>query len=191
MAVVDTQVQTPASKKIPAPAREHDLLVQRAAKWLRARGAQVVFKELVSANTEIPDVIGWRTVWGPSCLIECKVTRGDFLADQNKGFRKHPESGMGQYRYYLCTPGLIKPEELPAKWGLLYALPKQIRLIVGQDPSAYDRDRAFRFERDAEAEMRMLMSALRRLQVHHGTAIVDEWVHMNYQDRRELLNSKG
>jgi len=30
-------------------------------------------------------------------------------------------AGLGVYRFYLCPVGLIQPEELPPKWGLLYA----------------------------------------------------------------------
>lgn len=56
-----------------------------------------------------------------SYLIETKVSRSDFLADAKKPFRKDPSQGIGDYRYYACPEGLIKPDELPEKWGLIYA----------------------------------------------------------------------
>ena len=56
-------------------------------------------------------------------------TRGEnkqigFLADRSKPHRLNPEMGMGKYRYYICPTGLIKPEELPEKWGLIYVSEK-------------------------------------------------------------------
>lgn len=54
-----------------------------------------------------------------SFLIETKISRSDFLADFKKEHRKN--GGLiGNYRYYACPTGLIKPEELPEKWGLIY-----------------------------------------------------------------------
>lgn len=55
-----------------------------------------------------------------SFLIETKISRSDFLADAKKEFRKSPDKGIGIYRYYACPAGLIKPDELPPKWGLIY-----------------------------------------------------------------------
>jgi hypothetical protein len=37
---------------------------------------------------------------------------------------------MGSARYYCCPEGLIKPEELPDGWGLMYYGNKKIRKIV-------------------------------------------------------------
>lgn len=62
-----------------------------------------------------------------SFLIETKVTRSDFLADQLKQLRINPEEGVGRYRYYACPEGLIAPEELPDKWGLIYVVPNNRR----------------------------------------------------------------
>ena len=36
---------------------------------------------------------------------------------------------MGNCRFYLCPEGLIKEEELPDKWGLLYEKNGKIRTI--------------------------------------------------------------
>jgi hypothetical protein len=37
---------------------------------------------------------------------------------------------MGEMRYYLCPPEIIKPEDLPNGWGLLYPAGKTIRTAV-------------------------------------------------------------
>lgn len=68
-----------------------------------------------------------------STLIETKITRSDFKADAKKEFRSCGSKGIGQLRYYACPEDLIKPEELPEKWGLIYVYPKNkaARLIVG------------------------------------------------------------
>lgn len=82
---------------------------------------------------ENPDVIGWnRYSWGSkkshpfpgSIVFECKVSHADFLADMEKAARQDNFSGMGDLRYYVCPPGIIKPEEVPGRWGLIYATPK-------------------------------------------------------------------
>jgi len=50
-----------------------------------------------------------------SYMIECKATRSDFLSDKTKPFRKKPERGVGNYRYYMTPPNLISADDLPEK----------------------------------------------------------------------------
>lgn len=134
----------------------HKQLVQAAYKWLIKNGkCGIAFKELVSTAGEIPDAIGfccWRSV-----MIECKVTRSDFLKDKKK---IHRAKGMGTYRLYCCPTGLIKLEELPPKWGLLYVSEKQ-KITCAYHPETNREANAF--EKDFEAEQKLLYSALRRL----------------------------
>lgn len=85
---------------------------------------------------ENPDVFGVRHgIHGygiGTFLLEAKTSRSDFLADKAKPHRLNPEIGMGKYRYYICPTDLIKPHELPEKWGLIYVSPKGIcRIIAG------------------------------------------------------------
>ena len=48
-----------------------------------SRGAcGVVLTDMTSSSSETPDAIGWHN--RGSVLIECKVTRSDFKADQRK-----------------------------------------------------------------------------------------------------------
>lgn len=80
---------------------------------------------------ENPDVFGVRHGHGIcTFLLEAKTSRSDFLADRSKPHRINPEKGMGKYRYYICPTGLIKPEELPDKWGLIYVSPKGICKVI-------------------------------------------------------------
>lgn len=79
--------------------------------------AQYVVCELERAG-ECPDVFGFGGCH--TQLIEVKISRSDFLSDKKKYWRANPEYGLGQMRSYLCPCGVIKLEELPAKWGLFY-----------------------------------------------------------------------
>lgn len=54
-----------------------------------------------------------------SFLVETKISRSDFLADSKKPHHQG-HGGVGRWRYYACPDGLIKPDELPQKWGLIY-----------------------------------------------------------------------
>ncbi|NUP08368.1 MAG: hypothetical protein HOW73_20150 [Polyangiaceae bacterium] len=131
----------------------HAALVKRAARWLElSQGCGFVITEAATAATgtfESPDAIGWAGP-GRSILVECKVSRADFLADAQKPHRIHPTMGMGRERYYLTLPGLLKPSDLPERWGLLEVGPKNTRVRVKA------HDQAFYIL----AEQRLLYSAL-------------------------------
>lgn len=99
----------------------HSELVKIAHRWvLKNASCGVAFKELVCLSTqEIPDVIGFGA-WKHSVMVECKISRSDYLSDKKKPFRINAESGVGKWRFYCVPEGLIKKEELPNGWGLLY-----------------------------------------------------------------------
>lgn len=99
----------------------HAECVLAATGWLIPK-CDITMPEFFTFNSELADVIGFRT-GGKSLMIECKVTRRDFLIDKKKHFRRVPEMGMGNQRYYCCPVGLIKPKDLPEKWGLIYVYP--------------------------------------------------------------------
>jgi hypothetical protein len=97
----------------------HQQLVERAVAWLRGiYRCGLVLSEQSCVTGEIPDVIGWKGKCR-SVLIECKVSRSDFLADADKPFRKDPCSAVGCERYYLVPTGMVGIAELPPGWGLL------------------------------------------------------------------------
>ncbi len=107
----------------------HDELCARAARWLKkTRGCRLVLREVVSYAGERPDAMGWQASTGWSLLVECKVSRSDFLRDRKKSSRGSHWS-MGQFRFYMTPPGLLTLEDLPEGWGLLEAHPRSVRVV--------------------------------------------------------------
>lgn len=106
----------------------HSLCVKMASEYMKKR-ADVVLPEFFTHNSELPDVIAFTT--RDSTVIECKVSRSDFLRDKAKPFRINSNQGMGDYRFYCAPKGLIKQEELPKGWGLIEILPNgKMRKLV-------------------------------------------------------------
>lgn len=143
----------------------HDELVKRAARWLKGTcGCSAVLTELraFTASGECPDAVGWRSNY--SILVECKASRSDYLADKKKAFRLDAGRGIGTYRFYLCPPGVIELVDLPEAWGLLYAEKRTISRVVGPSGNSWGHGDNKRFiqPRNSEAEIAMLVSALRR-----------------------------
>lgn len=142
----------------------HKDLVSIAERWLiGTRRCGAVITELMTAGIETPDVIGFRD--GTSTLVECKVSRSDFLADAKKPFRRHPWKGMGTYRFYLCPSGVITKDDLPEKWGLIWVNEKgKASMQVGPKGNIWSCQHDFIFkEKNKHAEQAILVSALRRL----------------------------
>ncbi|MDO6389017.1 hypothetical protein Q4E40_02675 [Pontibacter sp. BT731] len=141
----------------------HQELVEIGYRWLLNKAScGIAFKELHS-NTptgEQPDVIGFGS-WGHSVLIECKVSRPDYMADHKKRFRKQPHKGMGKFRFYLTPAGLITARELPDNWGLLYA--DNNKITVAHNP--YGAFNQSPFKQNLLAEHGLLYSALRRHEI--------------------------
>jgi hypothetical protein len=135
----------------------HAQLVERAVRWLRRYRCGVVLSEQACVSGEMPDAIGWKQACH-SVLVECKVTRADFLADRSKPFRQKPEKGVGSERFYLTPAGVVKIEELPAGWGLL-----EFRrgCVEWMHPSAKNLRTAVGFR----YEMNLLLASLRRVEV--------------------------
>ncbi len=102
------------------PEISHKELVEQAGIWLRnyTQTHTIVITELRTSGTETPDAIGF-SAQGGTTLIECKTSRADFQADKKKIFRRYPENGMGDRRYFMAPVGLLTPEDLPENWGLI------------------------------------------------------------------------
>jgi hypothetical protein len=143
--------------------REHDRLVKLGRRYA-LRECPVVISEIAGGREE-PDVIGFKH-GGESLVIECKASRSDYLAEKKKSIRRelpprfaplaHSNSaGMGSRRYYLTPENLVTVDELPQGWGLL-ELMKNKRTIGLRCGSAL-------FEKDAHAEINLLISTLRRM----------------------------
>lgn len=109
--------------------------------------------ELVSWGEKC-DVWGlgaWNTV-----MIEVKTSRSDFLADSRKWHRSQEAHNLGcqcgELRWYLCPENVIKKEELPEKWGLLYWDGKRIYPVKAPKP----------FDNTGKADLMIMSSILRR-----------------------------
>ena len=153
-----------------SPAMKHAQLVARAADWLRLRyGCGIVLSEQYCATGEIPDVIGWKASC-QSVLVECKVSRSDFLADAGKAFRVKPEEGLGSRRLYMAPGGLIAPSELPKHWGLLECRGREVELVV--KPGRPD----LRTNVGLMKEMNLLLASLRRVEVRIEPQTITEFL---------------
>lgn len=135
----------------------HVQLVEKAVRWLRAYRCGVVLSEQACVSGEMPDAIGWKQACH-SVLVECKVTRADFLVDRDKPFRQKPEKGVGSERFYLTLPALVQIEELPCGWGLLEYRRGRIEMMHA---SAKNLRTAIGFS----YEMNLLLASLRRVEV--------------------------
>lgn len=157
---------------------EHDALCELARKWLlrphsaRGPGCIVALREMSTIyGGECPDALGWRAggPWSGSYLVEVKTSRSDFLGDKNKPFRQQPETGVGNWRFYLCPEALITIEDLPEGWGLLWAnsrghikpihFPHIDKALSWQDRKI--KAAAYRFDCNRDQEMTLFLSALR------------------------------
>ncbi len=139
--------------------KKHALLVAKAVQWLRTRyRCGVILSEQYCATGEVPDVIAWKG-FCRSVLVECKVSRADFLADAAKPFRQNPEEGLGCERFYLAPAEVIRREDLPKHWGLLELRAREIHLVA--KPGRID----LRSPVALMKEMNLLLASLRRVEL--------------------------
>jgi hypothetical protein len=135
----------------------HAQLVEKAVAWLRHYRCGVVLSEQACVSGEMPDAIGWKRACH-SVVVECKISRADFLADRVKPWRRKPEGAVGCERFYLTPPSLVKLEELPPKWGLLELRNRRVEILK---PAARDGRSTTGFRH----EMNLLLASLRRVEV--------------------------
>jgi hypothetical protein len=149
---------------------KHAQLVARAAEWLRCKyGCGIILSEQYCASGEVPDVIGWKGLC-QSVLVECKVSRSDFLADANKPFRLRPEEGLGSKRFYMAPAGIVSPEEVPKYWGLLECKGREVVMTV--KPGRQD----LRTMAGLMKEMNLLLASLRRVEVRIEPQTITEFL---------------
>lgn len=143
----------------------HDELCDIAARFLKRNGFGVVFHDkfrAITHNGEQPDCLGFRT--GTSCLIECKTSRADFIADRKKKFRIAPELGMGNFRFMMTPENLITVDELPANWGLLtVSKAGRVKKVHGWPANTGWHDHPFHASKACEVDY--LYSACRRMEI--------------------------
>jgi hypothetical protein len=146
----------------------HAQLVQKAVAWLRRYRCGVVLSEQACVSGEMPDAIGWKRACH-SVVVECKISRSDFLADRGKPSRRRSETGMGAERFYLLPAGLLRPEELLAGWGLLEYQKGKVNLIRRSAKN-------FRSEVGFNYEMNLLLASLRRVEIRIAPQTITEFL---------------
>ena len=136
----------------------HAQLVEAAVHWLRSKyRCGIVLSEQACCSGEVPDVIGWKGRCR-SVVVECKISRADFLADLKKPWRNQP-GALGSERFYLAPKDLLGIEELPANWGLLEYSSRQVAVRVKPN------SRSQRTPEGLLNEMNLLLASLRRVEV--------------------------
>ncbi|MEP6644828.1 MAG: hypothetical protein ABJA69_10030 [Acidobacteriaceae bacterium] len=135
----------------------HAALVLKAVEWLRKYRCGVVLSEQACISGEMPDAIGWKRACH-SVLVECKISRANFLADRSKPFRQKSETGVGCERFYLAPAGMIREAELPEGWGLL-------ETRIGKIEMTRRSKTNLRGPVGFGYEMNLLLASLRRVEV--------------------------
>ena len=78
---------------------------------------------------------------------------------------------MGYKRYFMAPVGILKPAEIPKGWGLLEVYEKTPRMnrrvCIAVDSEAFH-------ERNREAEIKYLVSAIRRIDISMAVFIEPE-----------------
>ena len=155
----------------------HAELCDVAVSWLKRPysiggiGCHIAYSEITSGfSCEIPDAIGWRSCQmnDGAVVVEVKVSRSDFLRDKKKPHRNGDVIGLGSWRFYLCPEGVIRPDDLPLKFGLLHVTDGGgIKSIVGPTATRHEKERQrmldeMRFQSDLERERYILVKMLKR-----------------------------
>jgi hypothetical protein len=135
----------------------HVRLVAMAEAWLRRSRCGIVLSEQGCSSGEMPDAIGWKGR-NHSIVIECKISRADFLADQSKPWRTDPAIALGCERYYAAPKAMLKAAEMPAGWGLLEAQGRELKVVKKSG-------RKLRQPEGLMNEMNLLLASLRRVEV--------------------------
>lgn len=161
-------LESVSGRKLAHLVMTHAQLVEKAVRWLRGYRCGVVLSEQACVSGEMPDAIGWKGACH-SVLVECKVTRSDFLADRAKPFRVKPGKGVGCERFYLVPPGLIRGEELPLGWGLLEAQRGSVEMVRASAKNLRSAT-GFRYE------MNLLLASLRRVEIRVEPQSITEFL---------------
>jgi hypothetical protein len=156
----------------------HAQLVEQAVAWLRSYRCGVILSEQACISGEMPDAIGWKRA-SRSVLVECKISRADFLADRGKPFRQRSDLGLGCERFYLTPPALLEPEELPAGWGLLEVRKRKVEMVRR---SARD----LRTTDGLAYEMNLLLASLRRVEIRIEPQTITDF--LKWKNRMQQYN---
>lgn len=84
----------------------------------------------------------------------------NYYVSEDKSYQQAPH--LGQRRYYVCEPGVIKEAEVPKSWGLIYFEKNKFRTIMKSD----------RWKSDMRTERDLIAHALRRYTSGNSTGIM-------------------
>lgn len=120
----------------------HDEIGEIVRDRLKGKGYDLAFANMIDAGVgEQPDCLGIDNA-GFTILIEAKVSRSDFKADQKKPWRKDG-NGIGKRRVYVTPVGLLEPKEIPYGWELWEIQDnkrKTIKIVKGMtERKVYDK----------------------------------------------------
>jgi hypothetical protein len=135
----------------------HARLVAMAEAWLRRSRCGIVLSEQGCCSGEMPDAIGWKGTHH-SIVIECKVSRADFIADSAKPWRRDPAIALGCERYFAAPMAILRADEMPAGWGLLEVQGRELKVVKKSS-------RKLRQPEGLMNEMNLLLASLRRVEV--------------------------
>lgn len=136
----------------------HSRLVDEAVRWLRSSyRCGIVLSEQSCSSGETPDAIGWKGR-NHSVVVECKISRADFVADATKAWRINPDSALGCERFFFAPAGIISPDEVFPGWGLLEIRGREVSI-------ARKSKKNLRSAQGFANEMNLLLASLRRVEV--------------------------
>jgi hypothetical protein len=156
----------------------HVQLVEHAVAWLLAYRCGVVLSEQACISGEMPDAIGWKRACH-SVLVECKISRSDFLADRDKPFRQKSDLGLGCERFYLTPPNLLQLKDLPPGWGLLEVRRRKVETIRRSE-------RKLRTAAGQASEMNLLLASLRRVEIRIEPQTITDF--LKWKNRMQHYN---
>lgn len=104
-----------------AESETHKHLKRLALHWLKAKVTDLVANEVEFNNAwSIADAVGLNLKRREVRVIEVKASLGDFKRDTKLFGAKTSYFYHAHYSYIMCPTDVIKPEELPHGYGLLW-----------------------------------------------------------------------
>jgi hypothetical protein len=143
----------------------HRDLVMIAANWITSQENRIspycewacryAFPETVTYYRNTLDVYGFGN-YGYS-MIEVKTSHADFLKDQKKDYIKN-KIPIANFNWYFCPKNIIKENELPQDYGLVYYVTSKKECQIIKQPKRIDKIETY-------CSSRIIASILRRLKV--------------------------